>query len=299
MEGEVFDIRGMSTYTDMSTSPKPGRRPGGAELSATEKRVSEVVEIVRRLGGPGKVAVRFSQVYPELKPPAGSKNPTLWQRTSAWRALERARRQGLLERTPKGYRDRESPFFAFQGIKIDLDEELKFAAKLLSLHAGLNPKGIDYVRKAIPGFGQGLLATMGSWLRAIDDALREKAMRLGVELESRDIAAFAAELAQSLVTGYLIPEYKAAGALESDSDFRSRTDPTTRMKLPSVEEIERLRKARESRSDEVRAGENLSYLWFRVSERFVGTPWPLPAGVLPGSARLLEGERLFSKYSNG
>ncbi len=248
--------------------------------------------------------MRFSQVYPELKPPAGSKNPVLWQRTSAWRALERARKRGLLERTSKGYRDLESPFYALQGIKIDLDEDLKFAAKLLSLHAGLNPKGMDYVRKAIPGFGQGLLATMGAWLRAIDDTLREKAQRLGVELESRDTAVFAAQLAQSLVTGYLIPEYKAAGALESDSDFRSRSDPTTRMKLPTVEEIGRLRKARdssvarESRSDEPRTGMDLAYLWFRIAEGFVGTPWPLPKGTLPGSARLREGEELFAKYSN-
>lgn len=292
----------------MPRNPKSGRKPGSGTLSASERRVSEVVEIVRRLGGPEKKPVRFSHVYPELEPPTGSQNPDVWRRTSAWRALERARRKGLLERTPEGYRDAGSPFYALEGIKIDLEEELKFAAKLLTLHAGLSPKGIEFVRKAVPGFGQGFLATVGSWLRAIDEALLEKATRLGVKLESRDVAVLAAQLAQALVTGYLIPEYKASGALESDSDFRSHTDPRTRMKIPTVEEIERLSQTRGAPTIRVaesavnHAATDLPYLWFRISEGFVGTPWPLPKGGVPGSVRLLEGERAFrgrsAAYSN-
>ncbi len=172
----------------MTPSPKPGRKPSAlGETSATRRRVLEVVGIVKRLGGSRREPVRFSQVYPELKAPHGSRNPELWQRVSAWRALDAARREGLLERTPKGYRDLDAVDSMFSGFRYALDHHLSDARLLLE---GRPARG-DEPRT---GFGWGMgeelpaITTsneleawslqfayeLGAWVRAMSDRFRKE-----------------------------------------------------------------------------------------------------------------------------
>ncbi len=199
----------------MTAPPRPGRRPGNGTISATERRVSDVVEIVRRSGGPEKDPVRFSQVYPQLAPPSGSKNPEIWQRTSAWRALESARRRGLLLRTAEGYRATDSPSYAFHGARANLDRVLQEGVSHLRFppSSPSDRLGFSLFSGAI---SKSLAGVLGKWTRAIDLRLIERMHQLEVDENTvrlafpEDPADRLVELVSAFVAGYLTPEKEEA-----------------------------------------------------------------------------------------
>ena len=266
------------------------------ERSNGQRCADEVMQIIRDLGGRER-PIRFSEIYPKLSPPRDSKSPRLWRRISAERALNRLLEEGLIERTEEGYRDLGSPFFVFRGIRRDLDELILHASKLLSLHVGLSPEGVELVRKSMPAFGKDFASTIGGWLRAIDSALQEKARQLGIQFDDRDwdAARGAASVAQSLVTGYLIPEYVATGVLgdEAARQAKAVTDPKGKLVFPTPGQVDRWADSRGARPSD-----SLDYLWFQVAERFVGGEWPLAEGRVPGSVILARGEKRFGRCSN-
>ncbi len=265
-----------------------GERPDG------QRHADEVLKVIRALGGRER-PVRFSEVYPKLAPPSGSKNPKLWQRISTERALNRLVKGGLIARTEEGYRDLDSPFYALRGFRLDFDDAIRHATRILALRAGPNPKGIELVRKAMPAFAVDMASTVGAWLRAIDTAFQEKARRLGVELggKDQDVARVAAAVAQALVTGYTMPEYVATGVLGEEEARKATSFTETRMRFPTPGEVDQWK-------DSIGADdkERFAYLWFRVVEYFAGGEWP-PAEDRPtGGARLVNSEKHFLSYSN-
>lgn len=212
----------------MTPVPRPGRKPSAlGETSASQLRVHTVVEIVKRLGGPEGRPVPFSRVYPELEPPPGSRKPELWRRTSAWRALDRARKEGLLTRSANGYRVSESFLYPFLRSRADLSATIDRGVGMLKEQPPADKFARDHLGSEAARLMPSLARGLGIWARAMDDAIAARMRQEGIEADpqfhaaaeggktpavgpGKSITARAGWLAKEVLDGYLIPEQDSA-----------------------------------------------------------------------------------------
>jgi hypothetical protein len=216
-----------------------GQRPStliGAGTLALH--AAEVYDIMGQLEV-GENPVLHSEVWPLLTPPAGSDAPETWQKVTASRCFAILLRDGLIERRTHGYRRVRSPRAITFGFSRWMQHAIETSEPLLegrqpSGEKVTDERGAELFSLAAEAWSLQLAASVGIWLRAIDEQLRRKAEdldvgRYGLSSSIVKPGRRAAEIADLMARGYFSPEVEKAlreAGVEATTGFTEvTTDP--------------------------------------------------------------------------